>query len=100
MRIIDVHCYPNTKEWIVCQQPYVDALAKYWNRPWTAKSEDEVVKEFSDAGVEAILVALDLQTTAGAPACAEEFLFAIRKGPPRWINHPCAFFGSFDCGAR
>ena len=32
MRIIDLHCYPNTKEWIACQQPYVDALAKYWNR--------------------------------------------------------------------
>ena len=28
MRIIDVHCYPNTQEWIACQQPYVDALAE------------------------------------------------------------------------
>ena len=60
MRIIDVHCYPNTREWIACQQPYVDALAAYWNRPWVAKREEEVVQEFTDAGVEAILVALDL----------------------------------------
>src|SRR6202166_1000839 len=60
MRIIDVHCYPNTKEWIACQQPYVDALAKYWNRPWIPKSEEQVVEDFSSAGVEAILVALDL----------------------------------------
>ena len=48
MRIIDLHCYPNTREWIACQQPYVDALAKYWNRGWTAKEEDEVVQEFAD----------------------------------------------------
>lgn len=82
MRIIDVHCYPNTKEWIVCQQPYVDALAKYWNRPWTAKSEDEVVKQFSDAGVEAILVALDLETTAGTPPCSNDFVSAMQKRHP------------------
>ena len=29
MRIIDLHCYPSTQEWIDCQGPYVDALAKY-----------------------------------------------------------------------
>ena len=55
MRIIDLHCYPGTKEWIACQGPYVDALAKYWNRGWTAKTEDEVIREFTDAGVEALL---------------------------------------------
>ena len=43
VRIIDLHCYPNTTEWIACQQPYIDALAQYWNRPWTAKAEDDVV---------------------------------------------------------
>ncbi len=32
MRIIDLHCYPGTKEWIACQGPYVEALAKYWKR--------------------------------------------------------------------
>ena len=57
MRIIDVHCYPNTKEWLACQQPYVDALGKYWNRSWAAKTEDEVIKDFTDAGVDAVLVA-------------------------------------------
>ena len=29
MRIIDLHCYPNTEPWIRCQGPYVEALAKY-----------------------------------------------------------------------
>ncbi len=32
MRIIDLHCYPGTQTWIDSQGPYVDALAKYWNR--------------------------------------------------------------------
>ena len=46
MRIIDLHCYPNTVPWIKSQGPYVEALAKYWKRAWTAKSEEAVVEEF------------------------------------------------------
>jgi predicted TIM-barrel fold metal-dependent hydrolase len=79
MRTIDVHCYPNTQEWIACQQPYVDALAKYWNRPWIAKSEEQVVGDFADAGVEAILVALDLETTVGTPPCSNDYVSALQK---------------------
>jgi uncharacterized protein len=82
MRIIDVHCYPNTKEWIACQQPYVDALAKYWNRSWTAKSEEDVVKDFADAGVEALLVALDLETTIATAPCSNDFVAGMRKRHP------------------
>ena len=82
MRIIDVHCYPNTKEWIACQQPYVDALAKYWKRAWVPKTEEEVVRDFTDAGVEAILVALDLETTVATPPCSNDFVSAMRKRHP------------------
>jgi predicted TIM-barrel fold metal-dependent hydrolase len=85
MRIIDVHCYPNTKEWIACQQPYVDALAKYWNRSWTAKSEEQVVDDFTRAGVEAILVALDLETTVGTPPCSNDFVSAMQKRHPKRV---------------
>jgi predicted TIM-barrel fold metal-dependent hydrolase len=99
MRIIDVHCYPNTKEWIACQQPYVDALAKYWNRPWTAKSEDEVVKEFSDAGVQAILVALDLETTVGTPPCSNDFVSAMQKRHPDRIIQAWASVDPFKGAA-
>ena len=63
MRIVDLHCYPGTPEWIACQGPYVEALARYWKRDWTGKPEGEVVKEFEGAGVEACLVALDLELT-------------------------------------
>jgi predicted TIM-barrel fold metal-dependent hydrolase len=85
MRIIDLHCYPNTKEWITCQGPYVDALATYWNRPWTPKSEDEVIQEFADAGVEAVLVALDLETTVGTPPCSNDFVAAMQKRHPERV---------------
>jgi predicted TIM-barrel fold metal-dependent hydrolase len=82
MRIIDLHCYPNTEPWIRCQGPYVEALAKYWKRAWTWKAEDEVVREFAEAGVEAVLVALDLETTIGTPPCSNEYVHGM------WRRHP------------
>jgi predicted TIM-barrel fold metal-dependent hydrolase len=105
MRIIDLHCYPNTEEWIRCQQPYVDALAKYWNRPWTAKREEEVVQDFARAGVQAVLVALDLETTAGTPPCSNDFVAGMRKRHPEHIIQAWAAVDPFKgeaaiCEAR
>ena len=79
MRIIDLHCYPSTQEWIDCQGPYVEALAKYWKRDWVARTEEEVVREFTAAGVEACLVALDLETTVGTPPCGNDYVHAMWK---------------------
>ena len=77
MRIIDLHCYPSTQEWIDCQGPYVDALAKYWKREWSAKTEAEVISEFTEAGVESCLVALDLETTVGTPPCGNDYVYSM-----------------------
>ncbi len=82
MRIIDLHCYPNTQPWIDCQGPYVKALAEYWKRDWSAKEEDEVVRDFAEAGVDAVLVALDLETTAGTPPCSNDYVAGM------WKRHP------------
>lgn len=82
MRRIDLHCYPNTQPWITAQGPYVAALAKYWNRQWTAKTEPEVVKEFAAAGVEAVLVAFDIETAAGTPPCTNEYVARMRDDYP------------------
>jgi uncharacterized protein len=82
MRIIDLHCYPGTQTWINAQGPYVDALAKYWNRNWVGKPEQEVIKEFTDAGVQACLVALDLETTVATPPCTNEYVHDM------WKRHP------------
>ena len=79
MRIIDLHCYPGTQEWIDCQGPYVEALAKYWKRDWAAKTEAEVIGEFTEAGVEACLVALDLESTIGTPPCGNDYVHAMWK---------------------
>jgi predicted TIM-barrel fold metal-dependent hydrolase len=95
MRIIDLHCYPNTEPWIRCQGPYVEALAKYWNRAWTWKQEDEVVAEFAAAGVEAVLVALDLETTTGTPPCTNDYVKAMQQRHPDRIIHSWAAVDPF-----
>jgi uncharacterized protein len=82
MRIIDLHCYTNTQPWIDCQGPYVKALADYWDRQWVAKEEDDVIAEFTGAGVEAVLVALDLETTIDTPPCSNEYVAGM------WKRHP------------
>jgi hypothetical protein len=82
MRIIDLHCYPGTQTWIDAQGPYVEALATYWKRSWSAKSEDDVLKDFTAADVEACLVALDLETTVATPPCTNEYVHAM------WQRHP------------
>ncbi len=78
MRVIDLHCYPNTKPWIDCQGPYVAALAKYWKREWVYKEEDEVAAEFRENGIEACLVALDLSTTIATPPCSNDYVAQMR----------------------
>ena len=95
MRIIDLHCYPNTEPWIRCQGPYVDALEKYWNRRWTWKEEEEVIQEFTDAGVEAVLVALDLETTTGTPPCTNEYVKEMQNRHPERIIHSWAAVDPF-----
>lgn len=82
MRIIDLHCYPNTEPWIRSQGPYVEALARYWNRPWKAKTEQEVIEDFKKAGVEAVLVAFDIETVAGTPPCSNEYVAKMRDRNP------------------
>ncbi|MBI4528199.1 MAG: amidohydrolase [Deltaproteobacteria bacterium] len=78
MRIIDLHCYPNTERLIKSQAAYVEALSKYWNRSWTAKTEAEVMDDFKRAGVEAVLIAFDIETVAGTPPCSNEYVARMR----------------------
>ncbi len=87
MRIIDLHCYPGTQTWIDSQGPYPEALATYWKRDWVAKSEREVVAEFTAAGVEACMVALDLETTVATPPCTNDYVNGFwQRNRPRVIQ--------------
>ena len=61
----------------------MEALAKYWNRAWTWKDETEVIEEFKQAGVEAMLVAFDIESVTGNERAVGDFLFEYlsRLGP-------------------
>ena len=82
MRRIDLHCYPGTDVWIASQGPYVAALEKYWSKPWVPRREDEVVAEISGAGVEAVLVGFDTESTTGAPPCSNAYVADLRDRHP------------------
>jgi predicted TIM-barrel fold metal-dependent hydrolase len=89
MRRIDLHCYPGTREWIASQGPYVEALGQYWGKEWVGKSEDDVVADVSAAGVEAVLVAFDIESVTGAPPCTNSYVAALRD------RHPETFIGAW-----
>jgi predicted TIM-barrel fold metal-dependent hydrolase len=78
MRTIDLHCYPGTPEWIASQGPFVEALAAYWKRDWVGKAEAEVTADFRQAGVQAVLVAFDIESVTGSPPCTNEYVAGMR----------------------
>ena len=87
MRIIDLHCYPGTEDWIACQGPMSRRSRSTGNASWIGKPEDEVIGEFTDAGVEACLVALDLETTIGTQPVGNDYVHAHVEAAPQ-AHHP------------
>jgi uncharacterized protein len=85
MRKIDLHCYPGTKRWLDSYGPFAEALGAYWKHEWKAKPEDEVVAEFGAAGIEAVLVAFDIESVTGAPPCTNEYVAGMRDRHPETI---------------
>src|SRR5918996_5886997 len=82
MRIIDIHAYPGTQVWINSQGPFAEALGEYWGKEWTGKSEQEVVDEFERAGVETVLVALDIESIFDTPPCSNDYVAKLRDTYP------------------
>lgn len=89
MRRIDLHCYPGTQEWVNSQGPFADALAQYWNKPWVGRAEDDVVADIRDAGLQAVLVAFDIEHLTGVPPCSNSSVAAMRD------RHPDVFIGAW-----
>ena len=89
MRRVDLHAYPGTAEWIASQGPYVEALGRYWRKQWTPKTEADVVADFRAHGIEAMLVAFDIESVTGAPACTNEYVAGLRD------RHPGTFIGAW-----
>ena len=85
MRTIDLHAYPGTAPWIASQGPYVEALATYWGKPWEPRDEADVVAEMRERGIEAVLVAFDIESVTGTPPCSNAYVADLRD------RHPDAF---------
>src|ERR1700759_625883 len=94
MRRVDLHCYPGTDEWIASQGPDGGALGQYWGKEWTGKAEEDVVADVKAAGVEAVLVAFDIEAVTGAPPCTNSYVAALRD------RHPETFIGAWGAVAR
>ena len=88
MRRVDLHAYPGTAEWIASQGRYVEPLGRYWKKEWTARTEEEVVADFRAHGIEAVLVAFDIESVTGAPPCASAYVAGMRD------RHPETFAGA------
>ena len=82
MRRVDLHCYPGTEAWIASQGPYAEALGAYWGKEWVAKSEEQVVADVTAAGVQAVLVAFDIESLTGAPPCGNAYVAGMRDRHP------------------
>ncbi|HYL07833.1 MAG TPA: amidohydrolase family protein [Candidatus Udaeobacter sp.] len=63
----------------------MSALARYWKHEWTARSEEDVVADFRAAGVEAVLVAFDIESITGSPPLSNEYVAAMRDRHPGTI---------------
>ncbi len=85
MRRLDLHAYSGTAEWIDSQGPFVEALGKYWGREWLPQTEDDVVQGFKAAEVEVVLVAFDIESVVGAPACSNDYVAAFRDRHPEVV---------------
>jgi predicted TIM-barrel fold metal-dependent hydrolase len=87
MRRIDLHCYPGTPAWVDSQGPFAEALADYWKKPWVGRAEDEVVSDIRAHGLEAVLVAFDIESLTGAKPFSNQEAAAMRA------RHPDVFLG-------
>ncbi len=99
MRIIDLHAYPATEPWIRSQDPYPEALARYWHHAWTPKTEEQVIQDFTAAGVETVLVAFDIETITGSPPCSNDYVAGLRDRYPDRIIQGWAAVDPFKSDA-
>jgi predicted TIM-barrel fold metal-dependent hydrolase len=67
----------------------VEPLGRYWKKEWTARTEEEVVADFRAHGIEAVLVAFDIESVTGAPPCTSAYVAGMRD------RHPGTFAGAW-----
>jgi len=99
MKAIDVHAHISTREGALSMMKYQKALMEYYMKQKVTeeqvlsmcKSEEEMAKDFLDAGVKGILVAWDAETNTGQPRVSNDYLAKVVK------DYPEAFIGAYAC---
>jgi predicted TIM-barrel fold metal-dependent hydrolase len=99
LKAIDVHSHFSTKEGTRSTLKYSKGLASYYmKREVTAdqvlafsKSDEEMAKDFVEAGVKGILVGWDAETNTGEPAMSHDYVASMVE------RFPEAFIGAFGC---
>ena len=89
MRRVDLDAYPGTAEWIASAGAVRGAAGPEWKKHWTARTEEEVVADFQAHGMEAVLVAFDIESVTGAPPVSSAYVAAMRD------RHPETFIGAW-----
>lgn len=82
MRVIDVHCHPSTSQFYKTMRPYIEPLEKYWKESFRVRTEEAMIQEFVDAGVQVLLIALDAETATGLPRTSNEYIAGLVKKYP------------------
>lgn len=93
MQVIDVHAHPTTDAFCKTFKPYVEALERYWKSSFRVRTEEEMVQEFLDAGVQVFMVGFDAETVTGLPRTSNDYIASLVKKYPDTI---IGGFGSVD----
>ena len=101
LKAIDVHAHFSTKEGARSTLKYRKGLMSYYLKKEItdeealsiAKSDEEMAKDFVDAGVKGIPVGWDAESNTGQPAMSNDYVASmVKRFPEAFI----AGFGSVD----
>jgi predicted TIM-barrel fold metal-dependent hydrolase len=98
-RAIDVHAHFSTREGSLSMMKYAQGLMSYYlKQEATAeqvlsmcKSDEDMAKDFINAGVKGIIVGWDAETNTGEPGMSNDYVASMVK------RFPDAFIGAFGC---
>jgi len=99
LKAIDIHAHFSTREGNLSMMRFAKGLAAYYmKREVTAeqvlqfsKSDEDMAKDFVDAGVKGILVGWDAESNTGEPAIDHDYVASMVK------RFPEAFIGAYAC---
>lgn len=93
MRALDTHAHPGTKVLIDGLKPYIEAMEKHYRMKLSIRTEEEMIKEYKEADVKVIFVAMDAETNTGLPRVSNDYIARLVKEYPEVI---AAGYGSVD----